>query len=421
MKKLYALLSLAAVAVSATAAVPMSAELPQLPRHSFQTAELQNVAAPQAESLRMHKAPAKAAAATSATDLTGVYLGESFSLRSNSAGGSNVGWQVDGLAAFFDVDGTVTISGLWDESIELTGGVFDPESQTISFSPQDPGVSGGGYNVYLSILDLATNTLLDDEIVFNVDVANRNIYYTGSLNAAETHWASCLVIAALDPSTGQYVGGFDFLAYVDYNQVNAYVQYSYFEDETATEPTETYDFIYTEIKDSDLVCYNLLGGGFSSAVPFTVNATARTATCVDGIFTVQSDGTNWYPFYLCDVEISGEQVSLSSTTVETDIIFGDDGEGGTITGLIKDYVAAVCDYNGQILPWIGDGLLYNFAIVYTGDLLADMAGVEDITIDVDNSNAPVEYFNLQGQRVANPAAGQVYIRRQGTAAAKVRF
>jgi hypothetical protein len=37
---------------------------------------------------------------------------------------------------------------------------------------------------------------------------------------------------------------------------------------------------------------------------------------------------------------------------------------------------------------------------------------------VDNSNAPVEYFNLQGVRVANPTSG-LYIRRQGTTTAKV--
>lgn len=39
------------------------------------------------------------------------------------------------------------------------------------------------------------------------------------------------------------------------------------------------------------------------------------------------------------------------------------------------------------------------------------AGVEGIT--ADDSDAPVEYYNLQGMRVANPAAGQVYIRRAG--------
>ncbi|MGN0223828.1 MAG: hypothetical protein ACI4AM_07360, partial [Muribaculaceae bacterium] len=421
MKKLYALLSLAAVAVSATAATPLNAELPQLPRHSFQTAELQNVAQPQVESTRMRKAPAKAAAATSVADFQGIYLGESYSLRANESQTANVGWQVDGIAGIFDVgDGTVTISGLWDESIELTGGVFDPESQTISFSPQDPGVSGGNYNVYLAVLDLATNTLSDEDIVFNVDFENRNIWYMGDIDQVNNKWATCLCIAAMNPTTGAYAGGFDWLPFVDFNEVNGYVQYSYYE-ENATEPTDTYDFIYTEIQGNDLVCYNLLGGGFSYPVPFTVDATARTATCVDAVFTEQSDGTAMYPFYLCDVVISGESASLGSTTVETDIVFGDDGEGGTLTGLTKDYVAAVCDYNGQLLPWVGNGLIYDFTIVYTGDLLADMAGVEDIRIDTDNTNAPVEYFNLQGQRVANPAAGQVYIRRQGSEATKVRF
>ena len=422
MKKLYALLSTAAVALTASAAAPLSAELPQLPRHQFQTASgIQNVVIPETQAARMHKAPAKAAAATSVADFQGIYLGESYSLRTNESQTDNVGWQIDGTAGIFDVgDGTVTISGLWDESIELTGGVFDPNTQTITFPPQDPGVAAGNYTVYLAVLDLNTNTLLDKDIVFNVDVENRNIYFMGDLNAAQTQWATCLCIAAMNPTTGTYVGGFDFLAYVDFNEVNGYVQYSYYEEDT-TEPTDTYDFIYTEIQGNDLVCYNLLGGGFSYPVPFTVDATARTATCVDAVFTEQSDGTTMYPFYLCDVEISGESASLGSTTVETDIVFGDDGEGGTLTGLTKDYVAAVCDYQGQVVPWIGDGLLYNFAIVYTGDLIADMAGVEDITIDNVDANAPVEYFNLQGQRVANPAAGQILIRRQGSTVSKIRF
>lgn len=46
------------------------------------------------------------------------------------------------------------------------------------------------------------------------------------------------------------------------------------------------------------------------------------------------------------------------------------------------------------------------------------AGVGDIIADKDNSNAPVEYFNLQGVRVANPSAGQLVIRRQGSEVTK---
>ncbi len=45
-----------------------------------------------------------------------------------------------------------------------------------------------------------------------------------------------------------------------------------------------------------------------------------------------------------------------------------------------------------------------------------VTGVENIEAAADN--APVEFFNLQGIRVANPANG-IYIRRQGNTVEKV--
>ena len=45
-------------------------------------------------------------------------------------------------------------------------------------------------------------------------------------------------------------------------------------------------------------------------------------------------------------------------------------------------------------------------------------GVNDVMTD-NNANAPVEYFNLQGVRVDNPAAGQLIIRKQGKEVSKV--
>lgn len=44
-------------------------------------------------------------------------------------------------------------------------------------------------------------------------------------------------------------------------------------------------------------------------------------------------------------------------------------------------------------------------------------GINDVT--VDGSDAPVEYFDLQGIRVSNPQAGQMVIRRQGTNVEKI--
>jgi hypothetical protein len=41
------------------------------------------------------------------------------------------------------------------------------------------------------------------------------------------------------------------------------------------------------------------------------------------------------------------------------------------------------------------------------------------SVATDDTQAPVEYYNLQGIRVNNPAAGGVYIRRQGSTVSKV--
>lgn len=56
----------------------------------------------------------------------------------------------------------------------------------------------------------------------------------------------------------------------------------------------------------------------------------------------------------------------------------------------------------------------SFSLSYLG---SEGSGVADV--DADN-NAPVEYFNLQGIRVANPENG-IYVRRQGNKVSKVAF
>ena len=47
------------------------------------------------------------------------------------------------------------------------------------------------------------------------------------------------------------------------------------------------------------------------------------------------------------------------------------------------------------------------------------SGINDVKADIDNSNAPVEYFNLQGVRIVNPEAGQFVIKRQGSEVTKL--
>lgn len=47
--------------------------------------------------------------------------------------------------------------------------------------------------------------------------------------------------------------------------------------------------------------------------------------------------------------------------------------------------------------------------------------VTGINAAIADSDTPVEYFNLQGVRIANPLAGQILIRRQGDKVEKIRF
>lgn len=58
-------------------------------------------------------------------------------------------------------------------------------------------------------------------------------------------------------------------------------------------------------------------------------------------------------------------------------------------------------------------------VVKTSDGNGATSGIENVS--VDNANAPIEFFNLQGVRVVNPADGGIYIMRQGSTVKKVIF
>lgn len=48
-----------------------------------------------------------------------------------------------------------------------------------------------------------------------------------------------------------------------------------------------------------------------------------------------------------------------------------------------------------------------------------VASSSDIMADTTDNNAPVEYFNMMGQRLTNPASGQIVIKKQGKTIDKV--
>lgn len=130
-------------------------------------------------------------------------------------------------------------------------------------------------------------------------------------------------------------------------------------------------------------------------------------------------------------EISAAAVTPDGTILVSALGYYTDkveGEGGHSMGDFAGTSQVYALMGGQGFPVPNGGLSYGIAtagsyaalsqigwggVSYT--LFNDPTGVEDIVVD---SNASAEYFNLQGVRVANPENG-LYIRRQGTKAAKV--
>ncbi len=95
------------------------------------------------------------------------------------------------------------------------------------------------------------------------------------------------------------------------------------------------------------------------------------------------------------------------------VITGITGTSYTVTGL---KAGGVYDYRVKAVP-VDDANFVASAWSETKTVnLAEPAGIG--TIVAGDSNAPVEYYNLQGVRVDNPSSG-IYIRRQGSRVEKV--
>ena len=92
--------------------------------------------------------------------------------------------------------------------------------------------------------------------------------------------------------------------------------------------------------------------------------------------------------------------------------------------LLEGFIDADVDLTGTItndgavdmkidVMWNNEGAQIPIFVTFKAEA---GAGVSDITVD---NNAPAEYFNLNGVRVANPAAGNLYIKHQGNKTVKV--
>ncbi len=98
---------------------------------------------------------------------------------------------------------------------------------------------------------------------------------------------------------------------------------------------------------------------------------------------------------------------------ETDDVWGKlDKTAGTITIPAGNIRLLLTNYNngGFLTPDATNDFLVTFPE-------GAFSGLDELNVDSD-SNAPVEYFNLQGIKISNPTPGQIYIKRQGSKVGK---
>lgn len=146
------------------------------------------------------------------------------------------------------------------------------------------------------------------------------------------------------------------------------------------------------------VTYQQLGSGYETygvvdcggAIISIVDG--KDATCYPNVALYYAGSA----IYWGDAQNSAENFAAAGS-------FAENGDTKTITYDDLSWLLG----NGQEL-----GYFTNTTITFGGT-----GAINEVA--VDNNNAPVEYFNLQGVRVNEPVAGQIVIRRQGNEVSKL--
>ena len=420
MKKFYAFVCAVAVALTASAG-----PIDFAPKAKKDITKLE-IATKSAKTSLTNAKRVKHASRISADDagLEGnkLYFEESYSFAANEAGTSAKGWQSDGPVKLLRAEnGTYTIEGFYgQDGINLTGGVYDAVEGTLTFEHQivASGLSqmGADFESVMVVTVDNEDNFLEDPIVFDVDIANRNLFYMCETDD-EGNATTCLGLACLDTSN-EPTGFMDWLAMIDLNQVNGMNIFGYHSSSTnKIERVQTY--VYNEVVDGNLVTSGLFGEGFDYPVTFTLNKETSTAVAENQVVTKLGDGSGaTYDFMFYDLIFNADssEVSIGDPVVTFDII-PQESEGAKLTYIYKDLSFVGTPYNGQMAALLDGGIVYGFQVLYIGDIF-DPTGIHDVQLD-KNNNGPVEYYNLQGIRVSEPTKGGIYIRRQGNVSTKI--
>lgn len=429
MKKLYTLLLAASVAASAVAApaarisaknfTPDQAEKAMVKKPDFakkakpQTVKLTKIEAPEATSSTSLKAPAKAAA-TNMAELVGIY---DYSIL--MASGDNAGQTLSSTLDIAKGEGEneVIINGLRYVDVSIKGTV-DFAKGTITIAPQvllempeDPEEPGVSQNVYL--------------ITYNEDWSDedRTANLTMTLNADGTITSDDLFVYAVEDLPGFLYTAFAYPELTP-SELNTYVLYAEYDtdDEGYFQPTTT-EFTsyakaeyYTEYPVQTQAGVEDLGEvvGLSD---FIYSENSQITKVWELPVIIERDyGTTYLDMFVwfeCTLGTTDYEIAPGAES-------GDGIEGTFSENIISwdcdwfayGFNATNGSYAGVFSKMLGCTIQLPFNVEDPD------AGLKDVTVD-NNSNAPIEFYNIQGMRINEPAAGQLVIRRQGNKVSKL--
>lgn len=186
--------------------------------------------------------------------------------------------------------------------------------------------------------------------------------------------------------------------------------------ETSNTTTEEESPMHVYVDATDCKIYMVGLYGYFNEVVFDINAEEDNISATDLVLTTFTGEDN----KTHALNLTTGIASAEGTSIYNLAMFEIDEENGKtyLVGVSDQYLYCLEEndedgngYGGWYYKFTNSEIELNFSLA---------AGVKDVTVagaEVD-LNAPVEYYNLQGVRVAEPAAG-LYIRRQGNAVSKV--
>lgn len=342
------------------------------------------------------------------SDILGEYIYDE-----NRATQSNDGWQY-GWCYPTIVAGTgneVVINNFWNapstdasQVVCSVPATFDPAAMTLSIAP---GVSlgkitdsqGTSYDLYMYIQDWDTSKCLNKNIVFDYNPETHAFAWYADVD--NTYYYTENIVVCSDPNAiGKVIdSAFDFVVGIEMSQYNG-IAASMVLDDSGNAQQSTYPVYATKLSDNQISIANMLSLGFSPAVVFDVNKSDMTVSAPKTLYAANYD----FGQFKADLYFTGANGSNITGSIATTT---DNNQTKTSINLGKLDILA--EGVGAIIESTATQVVLPF------DLL-NYVGVKDITID---ENAPVEYYNMQGMRVANPKAGQIVIARQGNKAVKM--